>query len=155
MTGIRVLFWIFRTRLLLPLGITRSMYWSNSSSAETSARVWMACMYALGIEVFARAVWIAFESSCAVSLLSLPPFNMAALPKRNVSIHHTSILKPHTRLDRQSSDVDHDLWTSFEYDQEHADRTSDAVELEVIVQLRCIGDTARGIRELCDVCHTL
>ena len=93
---------------------------------------------------------------------SLPPLRIAAFP---VGVHIVSICQVSetgesregrlTGFYRKSGNVYHNLRTSFEYDQEHADWTSDAVELEVIVQLRCIGDTARGIRELCDVCHTL
>lgn len=79
-TGIRVLFWMFLTSALLPRGMTRLMYWSRESSADTSARVWMAWIYVLGIAVLANADWIAFDRRCAVSFDSFPPFKIAAFP---------------------------------------------------------------------------
>ena len=80
MTGIRVLFWIFRTRALLPLGITRSMYRSKERRDETSSLVCTVWMYVSGREVDASARWITADRRVAVFLDSLPPLRIAAFP---------------------------------------------------------------------------
>ena len=80
MTGIRVLFWMVRTRELLPLGITRSMYRSRERRAETSSLVCTAWMYVSGREVVASARWITADRRVAVFFDSFPPLRMAALP---------------------------------------------------------------------------
>ena len=71
---------MFRTRELLPLGITRSIYWSRERRDETSSLVCTAWMYVSGREVVPNARWITADRRVAVFLDSLPPLRIAAFP---------------------------------------------------------------------------
>lgn len=124
------------------------MYRSCESSAVTSARVSTVWMNVPGSAVRQRAAWIVRASSAAVRADSLPPFRIAALPVRVSSVRFVCVsdcatLKSkndraardcrRTGFESEGGNVDDDFGTCFEDDEEHADRTGNAVEIEVVV----------------------
>jgi len=78
---------MFRTRALLPLGITRSMYWSRERREAMSSLVCTAWMYVSGRDVDASARCITADRRVAVFLDSLPPLRIAAFPTTPVTYH--------------------------------------------------------------------
>lgn len=70
------------TRLLLPRGMTRSMYRSCERSDAISDRVETVWMYAEGSCVVASADWITRDMTFCVWMDSLPPLRMAAFPAK-------------------------------------------------------------------------
>ena len=149
MTGIRVLFCILRTRLLLPRGMTRSIYWSSPSKEATSVLVWIAWIYLSGSAVCDSPSAMALERINVVWFDSFPPLRMAAFPVRtklNFDFRGlTTWGTKFTWFDSQSSNVDHHFWPRFKNDKQDSDWTRNSVEFEIIVKLWCICNDPRRI----------
>ena len=100
--------------------------------------------------VLESAVWMACESSCAVSFDSFPPLRMAAFPEHCCvnDLRSRACVYRRTRLDRQSSDIHDYFGARLKDHQEDSDRAGDPVQLQSVVELGGVRDFACRIWEI-------